>query len=98
MEIPFQQFILHGIGQSFYLAHGLKGVFLFVIADLILDNIGRNMDLSCVAQQKIVLQFVDNILFYPQRIHHHIVPSVELNKIKPSEGGRVLVLITAVNL
>ena len=56
------------------------------------------MDLTGVAEQQVILQFVNNVFFDAQGIHHHVVAAMELNEVEAAEGGRVLVLVTAVNL
>ncbi len=56
------------------------------------------MNVSCIAKKQIVLQLMDNLFFYAERIDHHIVASVELNEIKASKGSSILVLVSAVDL
>ena len=56
------------------------------------------MDLSRVAEKKVVLQFVDNILLNTQGIYYHIVAAVKFDEIKAAESRSILVLIAAVDL
>lgn len=72
-----------------------EGVLLFVVIDLILDNVGRNVDIARIAQQQVVLQLMDNVLLNSKGIHYHVVPAMEFNKVKASEGGRVLILVAS---
>ena len=65
---------------------------------LVLDDIGRDMDFSGIAEKEIILELVYDVLFNAQRIYHHIVASVEFNKIETSKGSRILVLVSSVNL
>lgn len=45
------------------------------------------MDVSRIAQQKVVLQLMDNVLFDSQGIYNYVVSAVEFNKIKAAEGA-----------
>ena len=56
------------------------------------------MDFSGITEKEIILELMYDVLFNAQRVNHHIVASVELNKIESSKGSRILVLVPAVNL
>ena len=53
------------------------------------------MDIARIAQQQVVLQLMDNVLLNSKGIHYHVVPAMEFNKVKASEGGRVLILVAS---
>ena len=40
----------------------------------------------------------ENVLLDAQRVYHHVVAAMKLNKVEAAEGGCVLILISAVNL
>ena len=41
---------------------------------------------------------MQNIFLNAQRVYHHVVAAVELDKVDAAKGCRILVLVTAVNL